>query len=256
MPKLKNDDADYVDGDEINRDKWNAFTAKLGADYVEAKDSEKQLKKETDAFKKRATLAVAATETLARKTVTLVAASLAEARDLAERYNPRFVVVESALVLADNDEGEQSGEFEFVLEEDPRYRAFAHVNDVDEMTYQKSIQVGGNQVDLDRLQANEEDWIAVSEEEERDELTVVATLLDFIGMEADDVDALFEQLGGEVAAAWERLSTKSIERLLVHEDDWTPEQSAIMQPYLYEGAPVVKFLKPREATAEELESVG
>lgn len=232
------------------KEQWNRFTRRLGRTYATVNRENKNLDKEKATFKKLATKQVEEDGDLARKTVTQAASSPDEAQALVEKKNPRWRVVADAVPT------DKENVFEFVLEENPEYKPFVWVNDQDRQVYSKSIQAGQVQIDLDRLKENDPDlWEAVSEPSIAADATyVIEFLLDAVGFGLEDLGS--EDI--DVVSAVERIQLALPDdentRTLKPEDEWTKEQEAALEEYIYEGKPVTKFLKPREATVEELES--
>lgn len=116
-----------------------------------------------------------------------------------------------------------------VIEEDPSFMRFSHINKEDGYCYQRAVSQAAPTLDDEQLKKDHpEVWLAASEPD-----PVAVHWGNFFGFGTEILD--------------------SLPRVLLPQDQWNPSDLDIISQYIVPGAISVRLLAPRKATPEELE---
>lgn len=134
---------------------------------------------------------------------------------------------------------------QIVIEEDPELMDYAYINPADGQVYQRKITRGTPTLDQERLRLEDPElWESISEWPN----PWYSLILDFA--EQWNNEAPYE---GLVHHLDRYLEERGMIKTLTNPDTWTEEQLEAVKKYLVPAKPVVRILKPRAATDEELE---
>ena len=123
----------------------DTITKELGTRYAVKKTAEAELAEKKGEFYRAIDEEILETETLAQKTITLPE-DLAD-EEAVDKYLKVFYPGWRYL----DDESEE--ELKIVIEEDPAFKKFVHVNHEDGMLYRRNVSQEGPSLDDERLQA-------------------------------------------------------------------------------------------------------
>lgn len=171
---------------------------------------------------------------LARKTIIVDPGNVSEHVAL---YHPGWRLVEI-------DEMAEDGSAEAIIEQDPSQMKFSFTNLEDGHLYQRTYTEGAPQLDEGRLQEEDPDLYDDIHEWPPPPPWLLAWTQAFDDIQDEIQDHWYDFLEhGE----------HNIEPLLKDPKEWTKEQAAALQPYLVPGKRMMKIIKPRKATEEEIQ---
>jgi hypothetical protein len=206
------------------------IVAELAPAYQEWKGGEKSKNKLKDEFFEAITAELAQGELAEQIILVEDAATPQEGEEWIEKRNPFWEVTD----FRANPEPDGMG-YEYIITERPEYKDF--YIDFDGKTYGRQVAQGPTLIDEEEIEENDPEffWEITEFQDEK----IVQSVIDFLYDTSDDVER-FEALmsyGAEM----------NLKRVLKPIDELSPDQLAKLQPYSYQGKPVVKLPAPKKA---------
>lgn len=211
----------------------------LDAAYAEWKGGEKNKNKYKDEFFKLAEEALK-DETLAEKVVETVAADEADARAVLDKRYPTWVVTEV------REHPDKDGYYEAIIQENPYYLSFTY--EYGDKVFQRQIVSGSAMLDDERLQAEDPElYFRVTTMPHQ---AFLEDLMYNCGVDPERFDGTgeYEEMGPLWTRPWvlEAMNKAGLSRELRDLEDLSAEDLAILQKYMYEGKPTIKFPAPKK----------
>lgn len=201
--------------------------AELAPAYTEWKGGEKSKEKLKKEFFEAITEYLAAEGNQAEDLIQCEASSPEAAQEYALKKRPGWVIEDW------REDPDHTGIYEVIVKEDPAFQAFTIEHDG--KVWGRQISAGSTFVDTDRLEEEDTDlWMEVTAYPNED----------FLSMLVYEAGKEISEIGPYIMQVAERYD---IERQLVDLNTLDPETLAKLQPYVFEGKPVVKLPAPKKA---------
>lgn len=204
------------------------ITTKLGKVYRTSKDSEKELKVERQEFFKACTEAVETDYTLAQKTIKIPPHGQGDVEAYIAKWYPGWQIITAKAKTA-------------VIEEDPAYQKFIHVNLTDGQVYNRNVTQATDSLDDELLQAKDPTlWKRIT----RPSMARFNCLLEFEEWADDEV------IKGRVK---DFLATQEEKRELISLDELSEKDIDALAEYVVPGPLSLKLEPVRKAKPSELD---